>query len=355
MSGVVSIVLVLAGLIFFHELGHFLAARLLGVGVRTFSVGFGKALWFWQGKKTRYQISLIPLGGYVDLVGMRSDEKVEAPFTEAESYCVHSPLRRLVTVAAGPLFNLLLAWLLYWALMWSGSALLLPEVGSFIPDSPAAAAGLEPGDMITGINGRSVASWEDLLYHVQTSKGESLLVGVRRLDRDLLFAVTPKTLTLDGEAGEGKAREVHLIGVIASGRFVDKSFFRAGIDSFGETRDKTLLMLDLVGRMFSREISLTDNLGGPVMVARTVHEQAVRSGPAGVIKVAAILSVNLGLLNLLPIPALDGGHILFNLIEMVFRRPVPERVRSVCTYFGFVFLVGLMLLATALDVFRLSG
>jgi regulator of sigma E protease len=355
MSGVFSIVLVLAGLIFFHELGHFLAARLLGVGVRTFSIGFGKSLLSWQGGKTRYQISLVPLGGYVDLVGMRSDEKVEEPFTEAESYCAHSPLQRLLTVAAGPLFNILLAWLLYWWLMWSGSALLLPEVGSFIPDSPAAAAGLEVGDVITGVNDKRVVSWEDLLYRVQSSKGENMRIDVRRQSLDLHFAVTPKTLTVGGEEGEGEARDVYLIGVVASGRFVEKSFFRAGVDGFTETWSKTLLMAELVRQMFSREIPLTDSLGGPIMVARTVHDQANRSGISGVIKVTAILSINLGLLNLLPIPALDGGHILFNVIEMLFRRPVPERVRSVCTYFGFVFLIGLMLLATILDVFRLSG
>jgi regulator of sigma E protease len=143
------------------------------------------------------------------------------------------------------------------------------------------------------------------------------------------------------------------LGIVGSGRVAEKGFFAAGAEGFREAVGKTTLIVKLVAQMFSSEGSITENLGGPVLVARTVHEQATHAGLTGVLKIAAILSINLGLLNLLPIPALDGGHVLFNLLELLFRRPVPERFRASVTYAGFIFLIGVMVLATALDLFRM--
>lgn len=351
MIGIIAIVLVLAGLIFFHELGHFLAARAMGIGVRTFSIGFGKAIVSWRGKKTRYQISMIPLGGYVDLVGMSPDDKIEAPFTQRESYSSKGPARRLVTVAAGPLFNIVLAWFIYWGLLWSGAGLVLPEVGELKPGSPAAVAGIQPGDMITRVGDVNIRYWDDVLFNVQSSQGEAMDVAVTRDGHEFIFTITPEVIT--GENEKGKPYKVYLIGIVASGRLAERGFFEAASDGFKEAWGKTTLIVKLVGNMFSSEGSITDNLGGPVLVAQTVHQQATAFGLVGVLKITALLSINLGLLNLLPIPALDGGHVLFNTIELVARRPVPERVQSSFTYFGFIFLIGVMILATALDVFRM--
>lgn len=352
-TGIAAIVLVLAGLIFFHELGHFCAARLMGIGVRTFSIGFGRALVSWQGKKTRYQLSLVPLGGYVDLVGMQKDEEIEAPFTEQDSYSQKSPVRRLVTVIAGPLFNIVLAWFIYWGLMMGGQGLMLPEVGSVNLESPAAQAGILPGDMFISINGNDTVYWEDVLYSVQTSQGKALEVRVERQGQPLVFSVTPYAMHYNDDSG--KENTIYLMGVVASERYMQKGFFEAGADGFKAAWSKTLLIVNLVKQMFGSDVSLSDNLGGPVMVAQTVHNQATSSGIIGVLKLAALLSINLGLLNLLPIPALDGGHVMFNTIELLFRRPVPERIQTTVTYFGFMFLIGLMILATAFDVFRLVG
>ncbi len=349
--GALAFVLVLAGLIFFHELGHFLAARLMGIGVRTFSIGFGKALVSWQGKSTRYQISMIPLGGYVDLVGMRKDEEIAAPFTKDDAYSSRGPAARLFTVVAGPLFNIVLAWFIYWGLMMGGGSLLLPEVGKVMPDSPAARAGILPGDTIVSINGAGVTYWEDVLFNVQSGEGGPLDVQINRQGRSLVFSLTPDAAKYTDDKGVEKS--VFLMGVVASGNYMQRGFFEAGVEGFKAAWSKTVLMADLVRKMFTGGISFKDNVGGPVMVAQAVHNQAASAGLDGVLKLAALLSVNLGLLNLLPIPALDGGHVMFNLIELVFRRPVPEKIQANVSYYGFLFLIGLMILATALDVFRI--
>ena len=351
MIGAIAIVLVLAGLIFFHELGHFLAARVMGIGVRTFSIGFGKSLFSWQRGKTRYQLSMIPLGGYVDLVGMSKDDAIEPPFTQADAYRSKSTIRRLVTVAAGPLFNIILAWFIYWGLVWGGMGLMLPEVGDVRPDSAAAQAGILPGDTIRRVGEVEIRFWDDILFNVQSSKGEPIEVAVLRDGRERVFSITPDVMS--GENEQGKPYTVYLLGIVGSGQVAEKGFFAAGAEGFREAMGKTTLIVKLVAHMFSSEGSVTENLGGPVLVAQTVHEQATNAGLTGVLKITAILSINLGLLNLLPIPALDGGHVMFNLIELVFRRPVPERFQATVTYFGFVFLIGVMVLATALDVFRM--
>lgn len=353
MIGVIAIILVLAGLIFFHELGHFLAARAMGIGVRTFSIGFGKALVSWQGRKTRYQISMIPLGGYVDLVGMSKEDVIEPPFTQNDSYGQKSPARRLVTVAAGPLFNIVLAWFIYWGLLWSGAGLVLPEVGDLKPGSPAVQAGILPGDMIKRVGEVEIRYWDDVLFNVQRSQGESMEVAVTRNGYEHVFNIKPEVLS--GEDDKGKPYKVYLLGVVASGRLAERGFLESAGDGFKEAWSKTTLIVKLVAQMFSREGSVTENLGGPVLVAQTVHQQATAFGLTGVLKITALLSINLGLLNLLPIPALDGGHVLFNIIEWVARRPVPERIQAIFTYCGFIFLIGVMVMATALDVFRMVG
>lgn len=328
-----------------------MAARAVGIGVRTFSIGFGRALFSWKRGKTRCQIGMIPLGGYVDLVGMSKDDIIEPPFTQDDAYLSKSPARRLLTVAAGPLFNIVLAWFIYWGLVWGGMGLMLPEVGDVKPDSAAARAGIHPGDMITRVGDVEIRFWDDILFNVQSSKGEAIEVAVLRDGRERVFSIAPDAVT--GENDKGKPFTVYILGIVGSGQVAEKGFLAAGAEGFKEAMGKTTLVVKLVAHMFSGEGSVTENLGGPVLVARAVHDQATSAGLIGVLKITAILSINLGLLNLLPIPALDGGHVLFNVIEVVFRRPVPERFQARVTYFGFMFLIGVMILATALDVFRI--
>lgn len=350
MSGVVAIVLVLAGLIFFHELGHFLAARSLGIGVETFSIGFGKALASWKGKKTTYQLSLIPLGGYVSLVGEATESEIPEPFTKAESFALRPPLHRLIVVTAGPLFNMVLAWFIYWGLFAGGLSFAMPEVGDVLPESPAALAQIQKGDIIRKINADNITGWEDILMQVQMSKGSPLALTLEREGKLLNLELIPTERTVVNK--DDKTFTFWQIGIVSSGRMVKVGFFDAALMGLKETWDKTIMIGRIAGGLFTGKVPLSD-VGGPIMVADTVHQQATHGGVLAVLKLTAMLSINLGLLNLLPIPALDGGHVFFNLTELIFRRPVPPKIQSAATYMGFVFLVGLMFMATGFDIFRL--
>lgn len=348
MIGAISIVLVLGGLIFFHELGHFLVARSLGIGIKTFSIGFGPALLSWKRKKTRYQLSAFPLGGYVSMVGETDAADIPPPFTVEESFSNRPPLHRLLVVAAGPVFNMLLAVLVFWGLFWAAGAFPLAEVGEVLDQSPAHKAGLLSGDLVTGIDGNSIDTWSSMYSRIQSSEGRPMRLEVEREGRPLEFTITPEKVVLEES---GQTIDTWRIGVAPSGRTQSLSFFDSALQGARETWRLTGLIGHFVARMFSGQGSLKE-IGGPVLVAKMVHQQAER-GLADLLYLTAFLSINLGLLNLLPIPALDGGHVLFCLIELVVRRPIPMRIQAVCIYLGFGLLISLMLMATVFDIFRI--
>ncbi|MDR1126003.1 MAG: RIP metalloprotease RseP [Deltaproteobacteria bacterium] len=348
MIGVISIVLVLGGLIFFHELGHFLVARSLGIGIKTFSVGFGPALLAWKGKKTRYQLSLFPLGGYVSMVGENDAADIPAPFTLRESFANRPPLHRLLVVASGPVFNMILAVLIFWGLFWAAGAFPLAEVGEVLDDSPARQAGLLSGDLVKSIDGNNVDTWAAMYTRIQSSQGNPLHLEVERNGQILDFTILPEKVLVEEN---GQTFDTWRIGVSPSGRARSLDFFDSAVQGARETWRLTGLIGQFVGRMFSGQGSLKE-IGGPVLVAQMVHRQAER-GLADLLYLTAFLSINLGLLNLLPVPALDGGHVLFCLIELAIRRPVPMRIQAVCIYAGFALLISLMLMATAFDIFRI--
>lgn len=352
MSGIISIILVLGALIFFHELGHFLVARSLGIGVKTFSIGFGPALLSWKGKKTRYQLSAVPLGGYVSLLGESDDDEIPAPFTAKESFALRPPLHRLLVVMAGSVFNLIMAWFIFWGLAATGHGQIMPKVDLVMPDSPAAAVGIQQGDLIRSINGRNIVSWEDLLFEVQQSKGAELEIVLERDGAFHTVHAAPELKT--GELKSGKKVQAWLLGMASSGEPLKLGFFASGVEGFKETGRKITLIGRVVSDIVTGRGSVKD-LGGPIMVGQAVYDNATYAGLVAVLKLTALLSVNLGLLNLLPIPALDGGHVFFTLVEMIFRRPVPLRLQATATYMGFFLLIGVMIMATAFDIFRLAS
>ena len=353
MLGIIAIILVLGGLIFFHELGHFMAARLLGIGVETFSIAFGKSIWSRQGKKTRYKLGILPLGGYVSLAGERDAKEISEPFTKAESFALRPPLHRLLLVIAGPLFNILLAWLIYWGLFAGGQVFIMPEVGKVLQDSPADEAGLVPGDIVVSVSGHKITGWEDMLFQVRRSNGVPMLFEVERGGRLHEFEITAVQHQFTDAGGKSFFR--WLVGIEASKRMMEKGLFEAAVSGLRETWNTIVLIGVVLGDLFTGEEAIKDSVGGPVMIGQTIHSQATHGGLQAVLKLSAMLSINLGLLNLLPIPALDGGHVFFNLIETIFRRPVPVKIQSTLTYAGFSFLIVLMMLATVFDLFRLSG
>ncbi len=349
---IVSVLLVLGGLIFFHELGHYLMARSFGMGVTTFSLGFGPKLWSKTIGKTEYCLSAIPLGGYCALVG--EDEESEAPegFTKDEYFSHRPPWQRLLVVLAGPVANILLAWVLCIALAYGyGQAHLIPSIGAVQEDSPAATAGIQSGDIILNIDGVLIEDWTVMAKTIDASQGKPMSIEVQRAGQIKSFVVNAKASVQKTIFGEDK--KAWIIGVRASGEAAHKDI--GFLESFGVGAERTwdMLVLTWTGfvKLFQRVVPM-DQVGGPIMIAQMVGQQA-EQGLGNVLAIAALISINLGILNLLPIPVLDGGHIVFFLLEMIFRRPLPAKVRTISSQVGFFLLISLMVLATFNDVLRI--
>ena len=372
LTTVIAVVVVLGGLIFFHELGHFAVARGLGMGVSTFSLGFGPKILKYRKGKTEYALSLVPLGGYVALVGESDPKDIPEGFTEKESFALRPAWQRLLVVAAGPAANILLAWLLCWtlALGW-GTPVLLPQVGGVVQNGPADKAGIQPGDTIVSINGAAVANWQAMADAITQSNGKTLAVTLSRPD----MAPQADDQTRADEAAQpeqgmiisveltpersirktifGEEESAWLIGIRNSGavRLVQHGFADAAIAGAGQTADMVSLTWQSFVKLAERVVPL-DQVGGPIMIMQMVGKQA-HEGLAGLLALAALISINLGILNLLPIPVLDGGQIVFCLWEIIFRRPPNPRFQEYAMRAGIALLVALMLLATYNDLWRI--
>ena len=374
LTTIIAVIIVLGGLIFFHELGHFAVARALGMGVSTFSLGFGPKILKYKRGKTEYALSLVPLGGYVALVGESDEADIPEGFSKEESFALRPAWQRLLVVAAGPTANIVLAWLLCWGLAFGwGTPVLLPQVGAVTENSPAARAGLRPGDRILSVNGQTVESWEAMSDAIARSDGRPMRLEVERVapgaavqtppDADdrrgqdltandrLALELTAERATRKTIFGENET--AWLIGVRAAGSVAThpESFWNAA--SAGA--DQTWRMVSLTWQSFvklAERVVPLDQVGGPIMIAQMVGEQA-HQGLAGLLALTAWISVNLGILNLLPIPILDGGQVVFCLLEILFRRPVNRKVQEYAMRVGLALLIGLMLLATFNDVWRL--
>ncbi|MBW2516735.1 MAG: RIP metalloprotease RseP [Deltaproteobacteria bacterium] len=345
-----SFIIVLGVLIFFHEFGHFLIARLFGVGVEKFSLGFGPRLIGKKIGRTDYRISAIPLGGYVKMVGEEPDAEV-SPQDLSISFTHKHVLKRMGIVAAGPIFNILLAVLIFFGIFWvSGAMILKPSVGEVREGSPAFAAGLKAGDVITAIDGLSVSDWENMTEIIGASNGKTLEIAVRREDTDKVFRVTPELFPSKNLFGEDIQR--YIIGISASGDVYtrDLNLFQALVESLKQTYTIVELMVIIIGKLITGDIS-ADTIGGPIMIAKMAGDQA-KAGIGNLIFFIALISVNLAIINLVPIPILDGGHLLFFLIELIKGRPVHLKVREVAQQIGLFIILLLVILVFYNDIFR---
>lgn len=364
---ILAIVVVLGGLIFFHELGHFMIARIFGLGVSTFSLGFGPKILKYKKDKTEYALSLVPLGGYVALVGESDATDLPDGFTMAESFAHRPAWQRLLVIAAGPVSNIILAWLLCWILAFGwGTPILQPVIGGVQTDSPAARAGIMPGDRIESIDGEKVDSWQEMSNLIGKSEGRPMSLEIFRpvyeKDNDgnvresaegelLHLSMTAEKSTRKTIFGEDET--AWLIGVRAGNAITTKSegFFAAAVSGAKQTWNMVTLTWESFVKLAQRVVPI-DQVGGPIMIMQMVGEQA-HQGIAGLLALTALISVNLGILNLLPIPVLDGGQIVFCLYEIIFKRPLPQKAQEYATRLGLVLLIGLMVLATFNDVWRL--
>ncbi len=342
--------IILSFLVFFHELGHFFVARLCGVRVEVFSIGFGKKIASVQIGQTQYALSLIPLGGYVKLKG-QDDSNPKARNYEVDSYLSKSPMQRIAILLAGPLFNLLLAFFLYIAVGIGGKLSLLPVVGEVKENYPAYLAGIKAGDRILSINDEEIKTWEELDSIILSSSGE-LLISIERAPSQIFnFHLTPIEKEAKNIFGEDITRRV--IG-IASANAVGKVSYR-GWESIRYGFEETLKASTLIAQGIVKLISgvvPSSEVGGVVSIVSVIGS-ASQEGWVILFWLTALISVNLGILNLLPIPALDGGHIIFNCYEIIMRKPPSENVAYYLTLCGWAILLALMFLGLYNDIFRL--
>ena len=343
-------IIALGALIFIHELGHFIFAKSFGVGVEKFSLGFGPKVFGKKVGDTEYLLSALPLGGYVKMVGEGEDAEVSEEERE-RSFAEKAPLKRIAIVAAGPVFNLLFAYVIFIVIYFCGVPAVTTKVGEVMAGKPAARAGILAGDLITGVNGTPVTRWEDFAKIIAQGKLAPLQIEVRRGSAALKFTMVPESRTSKNLLGDTVTQPI--VGVVAAGDTVIEHFPPGEALQRGSAQCWSVIKLTVLSlvKLVERAIPL-DNIGGPIMIVKMAGQQAAAGG-VNVLAFVALLSVNLGVLNLLPVPILDGGHLAFFLIELVIGRPVNKKTREIAQQVGLVLLISLMMLAFYNDIARM--
>ncbi len=351
LTTIAATIVVLGVLVFVHEFGHFSVAKLLKVRVQVFSLGFPPKLISKTFGDTDYRISVVPLGGYVKLLGENPNDEV--PPEDLPYSFLHRPLwHRGLIVLAGPAFNFLFAVLALFMLfaLW-GIPYMPTEVGRVIDGSPAARAGLQAGDVITSVGDTPVSRWEELAQQIRRHGGQPLPIAVKRDGRDLKFTLTPEIR--ESENIFGQKVEAYQIGVASAERLVTEKV--GGLTAMEQGLFYSLriaaLTLQSIYKLLAREISM-DTLGGPIMIAQVAGKQA-EMGFSHLLHFMAVLSVNLTLLNLLPVPVLDGGHLVFLFLEAVRGKPLASKHREMAQAVGMMLILTLMILVFYHDIMRL--
>jgi regulator of sigma E protease len=361
----VPFVFVLSLVVFFHELGHFLIARWCGVRILVFSIGFGpEIVGFHDRHGTRWKIAAIPLGGYVKFFG--DDSAASTPDSarlatmdaseRSQSFVGQSVAKRAAIVVAGPMANFILAIVIFAGVfMLYGQQTMSARVDSVQPGSAAAAAGFQPGDLVTAINGRPIEDFADMQRVVSESAGETLQITVKRDGAERVLTATP---TLSDEKDIfGNVHRIGLLGIRRSTAPEDLKYKPVsppqavwmGAQETWFVIDRTLSYLG--GVVVGREAA--NQLGGPIRIAE-MSGQVATLGFVALIHLAAVLSVSIGLLNLFPIPLLDGGHLLFYSVEAIRGRPLSERAQEVGFRIGLAIVLMLMIFATFNDIVHLA-
>lgn len=355
---ILSFALALSLLVFVHELGHYLVARAFGVRVSVFSIGFGRELAGYTDRHgTRWKLSLLPLGGYVRFFGDANEasgaaEEEIANMTAAErAVCFHHrPVgQRAAIVAAGPAINFLFAILIYFALFISYGRPVQPAVvAEVLPDSAAETLGLRPGDRILAVSGHGISDARSLIQTVSLYPAMDVDIIWTREGRQMSGVVTLGEDRITDRFGNEYRRGMLGIALEAPHSIEALGPLAAFKAAGSETLSMVRLMLTATGQVIMGVRSL-DDLGGPVKIAKLTGEQA-SLGLVAFIGFVALISINLGLVNLLPIPTLDGGHLLFYLAEAVRGAPLSRRLQEVGFMIGFALIVALMLLITLNDL-----
>lgn len=361
----ISFLVVLTVVVFIHELGHFWVGRLCGVGVTAFSVGFGQELFGWTDRHgTRWKISAIPLGGYVKFVGDLNPASVPdnehldqmTPEQRAVSFPHQNVAKRAAIVAAGPIANFILAIAIFAGFNYfSGRQVLEPRIEAVQPGSAAERAGFQPKDLILEIDGKRIETFADMQLLVSSSAGEALNFTVEREGQTVALTATPNFV--ERETPFGKQR-IGLLGVEASKD--PAAIKRISYSALGALKAGATETWNLVDRTlnFLRRLIMgwesADQLSGPIGIARASGTALDIGGVYSLVSLIGFMSVSIGLVNLFPIPLLDGGHLLFYAIEAVRGRPLSEKAQEIGFRIGFVIVAMLMLFATWNDLVHLG-
>ncbi|MCD6362392.1 MAG: RIP metalloprotease RseP [Synergistetes bacterium] len=332
MTTILAFLFVIGIVVFFHEFGHFLMARLEGIKVKEFAIGFGPPVFSKIRKDTIYSFRLLPLGGFVRLYGETPEEKGEGSFLDSSAWS------RLKVIAAGPLMNFVLAVLMFFLIFTVRGYpdLATCRIGTVIAGAPAEKAGLKPGDEIVMIGSVKVTRWEELAKIIHASAGKRLKLLVLRDGREITVDVVPEY---------NPKLKVGLIGITP---WVERfNPIGALYYSTKYTLGVSYLMLVAIGRMILRKEKL--DIRGPVAVAQLAG-QAAKGGWVSLCSFTGLISVNLAFINLFPLPALDGGRLIFILFEIIFRRRLNPKYESTIHYIGFLILITLMILITYHDI-----
>ena len=363
LSYLVPFLFVLSVVVFFHELGHFLVGRWCGVKVDAFSLGFGPEIAHYTDRKgTRWRLAALPLGGYVRFHGDANgasmvDSEAAAAMPRAErsvTFFAQPVWKRALIVAAGPIANFLLAIVVLTGIFYiEGRAVMTPRIDSVRAGEAADKAGFKAGDLVVSIDGTEIESWSDLQRVVQSAIGRPLSIVVRRGEGLATHVATPEVREVDTIFGKNK---IAMIGLNGSRDPADLKILQPGpLESLRLGVRETWFGVDrtfsFVSGVFAGRES-TDQMSGPIGIARVSGEVA-RLGFSALMNLIAILSISIGLLNLVPIPLLDGGHLLYYAAEALRGRPLSQRVQEVGFRIGLAFVLALMILATRNDIVHL--
>ena len=349
--GMIVSLLVLSALIFFHELGHYMAARLMGVYVEIFSIGFGKKIASFNKWGTEWRIAMIPLGGYVKMKGQNDADPTQIS-SDDDSYNTKTPAQRIFILLAGPAANFILAFVLYFIIAIGGPTALSPVIGKVADNSPAFIAGLQTNDVVRSIDGIPISTWKDMAEIISSSKKSLHLEIIRNgyIESKILTPTLQESTNMYGEIIQKK-----MIGIGSAGitHTLDLGFSETFSYATEQTVFASTMIFTGVKKLLFGEVPAKE-LGGVISIVK-ITSDASAAGWISVLFFAALISVNLGVLNLLPIPALDGGHIMFNLYELITRHVPTEAVVIKLTIAGWVVLFSLMGLGLFNDINRLMG
>jgi len=354
---IIIAILALSALVFFHELGHFTAARLFGVKVERFSIGFGKPFYkkYWAG--TEWAFAPILLGGYVKMKGQDDIDPLKKS-NDPDSYNSKKPWQRIIILLAGPLANIVLAFFIYLFIALHGAPVVTASdfvptvVGKIMPNSPASSSGIKLGDKIVKVNNTSVKYWYELGEAIQKAK-DPIILTILRDGKKLNLTLKAKVENRTNEFNEKIKRRI--IGIIPK---VDKKIINFDIlgvlkYAYHETKKATFMITKGVQKISTGDVD-SKNISGAITIFDILMKFA-QKGYIYLFFIMALLSVNLGVLNLLPIPALDGGHIVFNLYEMITGKEPSENIIYILTLLGWVFLISLMVFGMYNDINRIWG